>query len=124
MSENIESIYLFSIYLPAAHVSTFFSSSAIFFPPLILFFCCLWHADILSRRKTEWKLLPHYLRYFSSVDSYFEKQSHQVDLTLYAQNNRKFFLNGSKIHCGFKLVYLTICHRYSELFKFFLACGA
>ena len=42
-----------------------------------------------------------------------------INLTLYAQNNGNFFLNGSKIHCGFKLVYLTICHRYSELFKYF-----
>ena len=42
------------------------------------------------------------------MDSYFDKQLHQVELTLYAQNNSKFLLIGSKIHCGFKLMYLTI----------------
>ena len=81
MSENIESTYPSSIYLPAAHVSTLFSSSGIFFFPIDSFICCLWHADIIPRRKTEQKLLPHNLRYFPSMESYFDKQLHQVDVT-------------------------------------------
>ena len=51
-----------------------------------LFFCCL----------QQWTLLPHTLRYIISMDSYFDKKLHQVDLTLYAQNNR-IFVNGSKM---------------------------
>ena len=103
------SIYLLSIYQQLMYQH--FQQFSKFFFPIDSFICCLWHADILSRRKTEQKLLPHNLRYFPSMESYFDRQLHQVDLTLYAQNNRKFLLNGSKIHCGFKLVYFTICHK-------------
>ena len=58
------------------------------------------------------------------MDSYFGKQSHQVDMTLYAQNNGNFFLNGSKIHCGCKLVYLTIVTNKVSYSNIFLAWGA
>ena len=102
-------IYLLSIYQQLMYQHCLVVQEVFF--PIDSFICCLWHADILLRRKTEQKLLPHNLRYFPSMESYFDKQLHQVDLTLYAQNNRKFLLNGSKIHCGFKLVYLTIFHK-------------
>ena len=42
-----------------------------------------------------------------------------MELTLYAQNNTNFLSNGSKLHFGFKLLYFTICHKRSELFKYF-----
>ena len=42
-----------------------------------------------------------------------------MELTLYAQNNTNFLSNGSKLHFGFKLLYSTICHKRSELFKYF-----
>ena len=42
-----------------------------------------------------------------------------MELTLYAQNNTKFLSNGSKMHFGFKLLYSTIFHKRSELFKYF-----
>ena len=42
-----------------------------------------------------------------------------MELTLYAQNNTNFLSNSSKLHFGFKLLYSTICHKRSELFKYF-----
>jgi hypothetical protein len=54
------------------------------------------------------------------MESYFDKQLHQVELNLYAQNNRISFPDGSKMHPGFKLLYPIICHKSSELFKYFL----
>jgi len=66
---------------------------------------------MLSGKRSAWKLLPHTLRYFISMDSYFDKQLHQVELTLYAQNNGVFLSNGLKMHSGFKLVCPTICDK-------------
>ena len=58
------------------------------------------------------------------MDFYFDKQLHEVDLTLCAQNNRIFFLNGLKMHYEIILVYPTIFFTnkvsYSNIF---LACS-
>ena len=42
-----------------------------------------------------------------------------MELTLYPQNNTNFLSNGSEMHFGFKLLYSTICHKISELFRYF-----
>ena len=62
-----------------------------FFFPIDSFICCLWHADILSRKKIEQKLLPHKLRYFPGMESYLDKQLHQVDLTYMLKTTENFF---------------------------------
>ena len=102
------SIYLLSIYWQLMYQH--FLAVQQFFFPIDFFFCCLWHADILSRRKTEWKLLPHTLRYFSSMDSYFDKQSSRPDFICLKQ--REFFPEWFKNPLW---VQISVSHNLSQI---------
>jgi hypothetical protein len=61
--------------IPAAHVSAFYSSATIFFYPLILFFC-LWHSNMPIGRRSPSKVFPYTLRYFITINLYFDEQLH------------------------------------------------
>ena len=90
------------------------------FFPIDSFFCCLKHAKCNQKEKLHgncchilWDISLLLLKIDSHgfmMDSPFDKQLHQLNLTLYAQN-RKFLLNCSKLHYRFKLAYPTICHK-------------
>jgi len=87
MSGNINNIPVAYQQLMYQH---FIAIQQFFLYPLILFFCHLQHTNMLSGKGSACKFLPHTLRYFISMDSYFDEQLHQVELPLYAQNNRMF----------------------------------
>jgi hypothetical protein len=87
------------------------------------FFCHLQHTNMFSGMRSAWKLLPHTPRYFISMDSYFSKQLHQVELTLYAQNNGFFFLVIQKCILDLNEYILQIVTKKASYLNIFLACG-
>jgi hypothetical protein len=78
---------------------------------------------VLSKKRSAWKLLPHAPRYFIGMDSYFDKQLHQVELTLYAQNNGFFSLVVQKCILGLNECIPQIVTKKASYPNIFLACG-
>jgi hypothetical protein len=76
---------------------------------------------MLSGKRSACKLLPHTPRYFIIMDSYFDKQLHQVELTLYAQNNGFFFLVVQKCILGLNECILQIDTKKASYPNIFLA---
>ena len=47
-----------------------------FFLPTDSFFCCLQHGNIAVGRRSACKVLPHTLKYYITINSYFDEQLH------------------------------------------------
>jgi hypothetical protein len=58
------------------------------------------------------------------MGSYFDKQLHQVELTLYAQNNEFLFLVVQNCILGLNECILQIFTKKASYPNIFLACGA
>jgi len=74
MSGNINNIPVAYQWLMYQH----FIAIQQFFLPIDFFFCHLQHTNMLPGKGSAHKFLPHTLRYFISMDSYFDKQLHLV----------------------------------------------